>query len=689
MVDVSALTAMVEKRVGTSERRQERLALEEQWLTLRLFWGNRSDCDIIGGRVMSTWAPGRDPDEVRYKVNMIRANAAPTIAKILSVDADFQARPPTGQKRHRDAAEVTGKVLGHVQQVMKWARFRILWLQSAMIYGSSAAEVMWDPNIGEASRYYLDHRGSKLRVPPLLLTEEQRSEKDAALLFEDLAPGDMKFDLHSPFGFHWDTSSRADGIDGCMWVATRHFYDIDRVAEAYGRDVKDIPVVNGDSGLENMEEAIAFMSGPYGSPLFDTARPDDKRNNRTLVRKLWHRPNRAYPRGLMLVVAGTGSNAVLLNVSDIDNPWVADRSKQAHLPFIKLDWMPGDGTFWGVGAVEDALQPQYYLNKLRSSKIAFAEAHGQPSLFVDSDTGIDTDGQTTQPGAMYSKRPGSAAPTAGPTPQQPREVMDASLQAEGDLNRIMSQSSIDGGKMPGQIRSGAGIRQINAERFASLTIPAQMFVAATAGVANVALSIGKLKYVDERYYRFINEANEWAVEAFKGADIVNDIIVTAEPDISDSIAGQREELNDLLAAGFFNPQLDRATRTLLFKAAKFKTADEFVTRQTQAENSQDREIEEMIANPMKWDGGYPVMPWEDHESEANACVAFMYRPEFKALAKTEEGLRAQGLITQHWQAHAAALQQQQAAQLAMMEAAKGTPGSQGQASQPRQTSNAS
>lgn len=680
----SELDEMVRKRIGKSERRQERLSLEEQWMTLRLFWENRSDCEIQGGRVLSAWSRTSDPDEVRYKVNLIRAHGDTAVAKVRAVNATFMARPPTDQKRHRDAAEVTNKVFKHIQQVTKWDRTHLLSTIQAMIYGTSPIEVGWDPKKGEPDRYYLDSAEQRLRMPAALLTEEQRQEKESRNLFEDLPPGDLDAWIHSPFGFHWDTASRDRGIAGCHWVGTRHYVDVERVAEAWGVDENDIPAMDADSGLLNYEEYLANLVGIFGSPLFDAgARAEEKRGKRTLKIEIWQRPDSKNPKGMHVVWCG----GRIMNSGKTDNPFCADRSSQAHLPFLLQHWKPRPGNFWGVGLVEDALQPQYWTNQMRSSKMEFALVHGQPAIFMPSDSGLDTAEQTTKAGRIYRTRSGMPMPVQiGPTPQQGRDVGDVAMMAEGDLNRVMSQTEIDGGKLPGQMRSGSGMRAINEERFVGLTIPAQMSVDAICEMGNISLSIAKLRYsqTKERLYRYLNDTNEWAVQAFTGADIVNDIVVVGEVDIADSIQGQRDFVMDMVATGIFDPTVPPDLRAMIFKSLKYKTADGFIAEQVQAEDNEDREVQEMIADPLKYgEIGYPVMPWENHAVACKALVRFMYSNDFRRLSQTKEGLRSQAMITMHWQQHAMMLAQQQAQQ-AMMQRSLGGGEQKGQPSKPKQ-----
>jgi hypothetical protein len=238
--------------------------------------------------------------------------------------------------------------------------------------------------------------------------------------------------------------------------------------------------------------------------------------------------------------------------------------------------------------------------------------------------------------------------------------------------------------MPGQIRSGSGVRAINESMTKGLTIPAQMSVDTICEFGNVGLSIAKLKYspTKQRLYRYMGDSNEWAVQAFTGMDIVNDIVVVGEVDIADSIAGQREFVMDMVATGIFDPSVPPDLRAMIFKSLKYKTADGFIAEQTQAEDNEDREIQEMIADPLKYgELGYPVMPWENHAVAIKALVRFMYSNDFRNLDKQGEvGLRAKAVITMHWSQHAQMLAEQQAQEAAMQQAIGGGKEQKGQAS---------
>lgn len=678
MATDSELLDMIEKRVGLRDRRSERLALEQLWITSMAFWSGKHRFWFADGRLMpfEDYPGDTNDNEVRYKVNLIRARVDAAVAKVLGVDADFQVRPPTGDAVDRERAELSNKVLDHIKEVTDFQQIQLISKQWSAICGSSFIKVFWDPLVGEPDRFFLESKNNRGVVPEVMLTPAQKIDKEAQGLFEDLPSGDLSMSVCSPFGLFYDSASRDKGIRGCHWISEMHYVDIDRVAERFGVDPKDIQPVENSGGLDNYEEAIAFMSSGNGFSLFDYGRPIDKLGKRTRYVEMWERPSAHNKKGQWVVYAG----GKILRKGD--NPYAADRTGWAHLPYVKDDWKPHPGRFWGASLVEDLLSPQWHLNETRSSQIAFLRAHGQPAIFVGKDSGIDTDRMTSQVGRIYTMNETSAMGVkTGPTPQMPAEVMQVAALTEGDLNKLASQSEIDGGKLPGELRSGSAVRAVNEERFAGLSIPAKMSVRTVRDTGRIALALGKMFYTSPRLMRYMGDDNQWVVEEFTGADLINDVVIVGEPDIGDSISAQREEILDALNMGAFNPQFDRQTRTMILKALKYKTSDEFFTRSIQAEKHAEDVIQEIIHDPLKYGHmGYPVLPWQDAESEINALVSFMYSNEFDVLDE-----RAKAVITKYWQ-DLSMLQQMVAMQQASMDQAKnaGKP-EKGQASQPRQS----
>lgn len=676
MPSSSELIQMLEQRVGFHERRQERLALEEQWLTCMAFWSGKHRFWVDNGRFYDNDRLNQNENEVRYKVNLIRARTDAAVAKILDVNAEFGVAPITDKAADRENAELSNKVFDHIRSVTDYDQQRLIATQWAVITGNVFLKCYWDPLLGDPSRFYWDDFATKTPINPIMLTPPQRQQKEDAGLFEDLPSGDLAISVCSPFGAFADSASRDKGMKGCHWFAERHFVDIDRIAERFGVNPNDIMPIESDGGLDNYEEAIAYMSSANGFGLLDYSRPEDKRMKRTLYIEYWQRPDSKNKKGLRVCYAG----GKILNDGKTDNPHIADRTGWSHIPYVHQVFKPHPGRFWGAGLVEDLLNPQYALNETRSAQISFIRAHGQPATYVEKGAGIDTNGMTAEVGRVYSIADGFKV-QPGPTPQMPAEVMAVAALTEGDLNNLASQSQIDGAKMPGELRSGSAVEAINKERFIGLSIPAKMAVRATRDVGKITLAIAQMRVTKERVMKTFGEDRQWLLTKWKGSDLNNDVVIIGAPDVGDSLMAQREQTMDMLQMGVFNPDLDRETKTLIYKMMKFHTNAELFQRGIQAERHAENCIQEMIADPLKYgDIGYPVLPWQDAEAETAAVVAFMYTTEFGTLDP-----RTQALITDYWAKLQELLAQQVLAQAAQQEAQGGGPDAKGKPSPPKQT----
>ena len=170
MADDSDLLRMIETRVGWRERRPERLALEQLWITSMAFWSGKHRFWFADGRIMPFEDNVYEPNdnEVRYKVNLIRARVDAAVSKVLGVDADFQVRPPTGKARDRYNAELSNKVFAHIREVADWQMTQLNSKQWSAICGSSFVKVYWDPLVGEPDRFFWDTKQNKSVVPEVM-----------------------------------------------------------------------------------------------------------------------------------------------------------------------------------------------------------------------------------------------------------------------------------------------------------------------------------------------------------------------------------------------------------------------------------------------------------------------------------------------------------------------------------------
>lgn len=662
---------MLNQRVNPVGLRYERIQMEERWLKDMAFWSGKQLFAIENGQLRDLEFDTSE-HTIRYRANKCRGAVLRAVSKVMNVNAKCRVYPKSGDGRHMELAMLSEKILDHQRKVCDWTWTQTMATMWKAICGSAFVKVYWNPDKGDPDRFYFGDASLKGVIPEAMLSPAEIQQKEQDGLFTDIPPGDVATAVCSPFAFFQDWTSRDKSILGCQWVAERHYLDIPLIAQAFEINEDELQPDDGYNGLINYEEAIAFMSSGNGLAPINWNIPEDKRGKRCMYVEMWQRPNREYKKGRRIVYAG---GKVLL---DADNPYIGDRTGLLHLPFVKDDWVPHPGRFWGASLMEDLTSPQFNLNESRSKLLQHMRVFGQASTFVEDTTQIDSDNMTLEPGAIYKIPAGSKVQT-GPLAQLPPEVLQIGELCERDLMDAAAQSEIAGDKLPGQLRSGEAIRMMNEERNITLSIPALTTVRTTCDVGKMLLTLGKLFYDERRLLRYLGEDNQWEIRYFTGADINNDLQIIGQPDISDTLSAQKSGMLDALAAGAFNPELDNNTRTLIMRGLRFNTSEEFFNVKLQASRNQQREIEMMIADPARYmDRPFPVMEWEDHETEMQFLVNFMYSERFKALDPD-----TQSIIDMHYQMHRSVLTQQMAQQAQAAAALQSTPAPKGTPSQPR------
>lgn len=662
---------LLKKRIGTYGLRVERYTQEELWLKNMAYFSGKQHFYIVNGQIFDAT---KDLPEHRivYKVNLTRTFLMRAATKVDSGSPEMRAVPPGASMRERAIAETSEKVVEHQRELTQFdARHRFIGQQWAGICGSAFYKVYWNDQLGDPERYYFDlgPTGKRQYIDPAMLSPAQIQSFDQGHKYKDFYPGDVSLGVESPFGVFWDWSARDGGVDDCLWMASRHYVDIDTVAEAWNVDPNDLTPDADTDGFYNYEEAIAFMNSSNLYPI-NFGIPEEKRGRRCQYVDMWQRPTRAYPHGRRIVYAG---KRILYNGK---NPHAGDPSKKSHLPWVKHDWAPHPGRFMGSSLVEDLTNPQYNLNEASARVLEFLRVFGAPPTFVWKGSGMNPDKMTIDPGAIYTLNDNSRPPVFAPAPQLPAAVFQATEMTSAHMSQVAS-SADEQGKLPGQLRSGPALEAADEQRFMPLTATAKCAAIAIREVCMKMLAIGKLKYDTPRLLRYIGDGDQWVVRYFQASDLTHELVIVSDPGQMTSRSSTKAMLMDAVQAGALQPQTNPEHAQLITRALGMGSPSEALNTITQAIRSQEREIQEMIAEPDKWKtGGYPIADYEDHNAEYRTCVRFMYSAEFRELPPS-----TQAIIAAHAHMHQQALQQaaMQAMQAAAQAQAAGTAAGSGKA----------
>lgn len=680
---------IVLSRVDIRGERGERRALDRAVLRNRAFFFGRHHYVEENGRLrpMTTVPAGT----VFYKANFVRPDVLRAMLTVSGANADFVVAPTKNTKDAKYAAWCSEKLLGALQERVRMLDLDQLATLIAAIDGSAIWRCDWNPDLGPAQRfYYANKAGTKVYWGDDLDGDERRRLEDEEM-FEDFHLGDVDCQVGPLWGFWWDWTARRD-LTEASWAAEGMLVDYDYIEQRYGP--KALEGINPEvtpQGSLYYNELVSFLAATptyagYGQTLHMI---DEKRGRQAPLVTLIEKPMPSNGNmGRKIVWAG---GKVLENK---ENPY---RKLEYTLPWVKQDFFRFPGRFWGGSLVEDLISPQSNYNKMRASMVEHVRVFGHPAIFLPPNSGIPTGQYTVQPGSVWEKKNPQRIET-GPTPQLPKEVIESLQMARNEISDISSQASIEGSKLPGQLRSASAVDLMFEERNKMLSHPALNFVEAKRQVGRQMLALAHRFYDEERTVHYLGEGREYRALKFKGADVNYDLrIIVDRSRLMESPATSRARVMEMVQLGIVDPINNPEDKEAVFKVLEFGNVSELVADRLQEEENQEREIDEMLANPFKWmaeradmmapeqDGmptktrGYPLNPYDDHAAHLRVLRRFLRSTEGRKMDPYR-----QSVVMQHYQAHEAEVQRLQMQMMMMQAMTQGAPGQKGRASQPRQ-----
>ncbi len=673
--------AYVEQRINPKLVDAHRHPMEREWVkNIAFLRGNQHFVDTGNG----FRAPVVQPHRVLYRANMVRTLVTKAVATVLSNSATFRAPAVDWTKKSRDRAFTSEKLFEHFREnVVDWPLLLEDTLNWAACCGSGFIEFGWDPDAGSPDRFYLDENDK----PVWGLTGDQKRLFEEQGRFEDVPPGDIMARVNSPFRQQWDWSARNDFNDpNCKWGGTKELVDLEALEDVYGFEkVKGIRPQEPSSNSLWYDEMLAFMQGGGGAvtmPNYVT--PRDKTRQRTVLSRYFEVPLRSnHYEGRFIVVAG---NVVLVNGK---NPYAKTRYP---LPFVKIDWQRNPGSFIGHPLMDDLRNPQFQYNNARGRQTEVANVHSSPTIFMNKHAGLAEGTLAIEPGVVYTVDFRAAGGkdnimVLGPVPQVPKELAESATRALSELQMIASQADPDQSKLPGQIRGAPALSMMIEEKNKALLPAAKSALRATVLAGRIMLSIAKHNYTSQRVIRYVGEDNSYRVLEFEAADIQTDIRVVGEPEYFRSKASDKAQIVEYVQAGILDPLTNPEHEIMVLKTLAFGNAEQALAERLADEENQDREWDEMTADPLKHlkqapTGGmmldYGVQPYDDDDTHIRVMLRRMKTAEFRDLDPF-----AKQLLVQHLQLHQERKQQALMQQMMLEQARPSGPAPRGQPSRPK------
>lgn len=674
--------AYVRHRISPKLQDAHRWPLEREWVkNIAFLNGNQHFVDFGTG----FRAPVLEPHRVIYRANVIRTMVTKMVSTVLANSVTFRAPARDWTKQSRDRAFVSEKLFEHLREnVVNWQSVLEDTLTWAACCGTGFIELGWDAEAGSPQRFYTDENGK----PVAGLSADQRRQFEELGQYEDVPVGEVFARSRSIFQTYWDWSARQD-IGQAMWMGTKELVDIAELENTYGYEkMRNVRPMQARTQTLWYDEMLSFMSGGNSSQHFVPASqtPRDKVRERTMLIRYFERPMRQNKyEGRFIVLAG---DEVLINKP---NPYC---KSDTPLPFVKIDWQRVPGSFLGHAPVADMRNPQFQYNNARAKQTEVLNVHSHPPIFINKNAGLPEDLLAVEPGVLYPvdmNRTGGKVMEIGPIPQVPKELAESATRAMGEIQMIASQADPDMSKLPGQIRSGAGLGMLVEEKNKSLLPAARSALRATLDAGRIMLRLARSNYTTRRTMQYVGEDNAYRVMEFEGADLQTDIRIVGEPEYFRTRAVEQQRVVEWVQAGVLNPQLDPDDKIAVLKTLAYGNAEQIIAERLADEENQDREWEEMAADPLKFVKNdeeygqmlsYPTEPFDNDETHMRVMTKRMKTAEFRDLDPI-----AKQLILQHYEEHQIKVQQRMMQQMMMnaqMQGGQGSaPAQRGRPSQPK------
>lgn len=384
--------------------------------------------------------------------------------------------------------------------------------------------------------------GGALAPADLLPQEAQQQDSLGRPLGEDLAKGDAQIEVVSPHDFfisnegigenpysiEWFGQSTPRSLD---WIGTHYDVQVDDEGR-YWRDGQEIKPEDPIT-IANHHPVLGeygYWSGGSRSVLDRTVY-----RNHTRVREFYCLPNRRFPLGRMIVMAG-GSPGIILVDDNLMQPSRIDPG--TYFPRVKYNvarFWPRDGEFFSQGICVPLFSPQMRINMTYSQIVANRETNGVDAVLVTNGMRLHSPGWAKNyAGRVASYTPDPENPQKEPK-NIPARVMDPAVFQEVDRTREHMQQAagaqdVDIGKAPRNVSAATAIQLLQERASERRDSREQDLRECFKGLFSHHLLLLAEKVIEPRFYMAPGKGKSWEMKEFIGARLKGfcDIVIDEE-----------------------------------------------------------------------------------------------------------------------------------------------------------------
>jgi len=592
------------------DAKEARIPMEKTWLENIAFYMGKHWL-VWNKETRSFDVPSVEPWRVLITNNLIQPRIRTEYAKLIQQRPAAQVQPLSDQADDLRKARTNNHILEYSWKPTGSERAKNESLLNALIYGTGLNKIYWDPTKGK------------------VISDPERG------IFQPL--GEVCVKACSPFEIY--IQPLAKHIDDMDWIIHSTLRTASYIFDRYGKVVQEEEYPTD----EHLEGRL--------SQLTDLSVSGKIKGVRTL--EFWQVPCKQYPGGRYIVKVGEEV------VEALPHPY-----KRVKLPFTAWQHIPVPSRFWGDSLPTQLADPQRNYNKSRSQGVEIRNLMSKPKIIYPLGA-IPADKEITS-------RPGENIPYIPIAGLKPEWVSGKDIpvtfwrdleQTRTEMNEISGQHEVTQAQVPGQVKAGVAIQQLQEQDDLRLTPASMSFEDAIASQESMKLKLMKQFYQETRVARIVGEGQRIEVVEFTADDIMDDadVVVEAGSSLPKSLSAKREFITGLVQNGILtDPRM--ILRLMEFDKVE-ELYDEINKDIAQAERENDKMRGAVQApDPLALEQGMPAPaapvieahPWDNHPIHKWAHERHMKSEEFE-----NSDPAIQQIFIQHREMHEAFIMQAQ------------------------------
>lgn len=607
--------ALVDDIKGEFERRKEdRRSFELQWRLNQNFLAGNQYCDILTEVGEVVQQPSTFDWEMRTVYNQIAPIVETRLSKLTRVQPGLTVRPVTSDATDVMSARFSTRLLKNAYASRDMAsRFKQAnaWME---VCGGVFLKSVWNPNGGQ----FLG-----------------RSSEG-----KDVYEGDVGVSV-VPYYEIFPATSYLEDLDEQGSIIHAKVYSVDEIKLRWGIQLEG-RTLNAFS-----MEMSGMVSGGIGyNPSIMQVR-DNLVDDAELVLEYYEKPNRDFPLGRHVVIAG--DICVHVGVLPYKNAGFLRRG----YPFVHQKCLDNPGILWGASVIERCIPVQRDYNAVRNRINEYIARMTIGNMAVEQGSLVDEsvldDG--LPPGSVIEYKPGSTPPQWMSPQEIPATLLAQVQELQNEFVNISGVSEMSRtSQSPAAISSGTALEILKEQDDTRLALTAENIREAYRRMGQQWLRLYKQFATTPRMTRLAGESSgDVAAVMWKNSDLTSDdVVVDTDNEMTNTPAQRKQLALELLQVGLFtDPDSGRMTRETraklmeIFELGNWESAiniDELHSARAQRENMQLQNGEAPL-----------MMELDNHTTHISEHTRFALGAEFREMQRTQPEL-AQALLA-HIEAH--------------------------------------